>query len=873
MTRFFHQRRCALLISFLLPILIMGGYFAYRGMAPFGSSTVLTVDLGQQYVDFFAYLRAALLHHPSSLLYSFGKGLGGEMWGTNAYYLWSPLNLLLLFFPAQHLSSGIAIMTLFKYGLAGLAMAWLLDRENLQHGPRLWIFSTPYALMGWMIANQFNLLWLDILFLLPMIIHGERQLLTNQSSWTYIGWLAVTLIDNYYMAWMVAIFTILFACWMIASEKTTWQWNWHAIGYTLGRYVGSSVLSAGISAVVLLPTFYALTQSKATYTTTSWSWKIEYNPLKMLAKLVPGSFDFNQMPSGQPNIYIGMLLMIAALLYFFDQREKLSGRLTAGLITLFFLASFCVEALDLFWHGGQFPVWYPYRFSYLFSFWCIWLAARTLTPDFKINWVTALVTFAGVLVIFAYLNFKQLGKLSYINRNQLLIGLGFASIAILSLMIPRHTSPKIYDLLMITLVTFDVSTSAFTALNKISYVSQAEFGSYTKQLDQAVNKLKTKDHGLYRTGKTFMRTKDDPFQADFNSGDHFGSTLEPLQPAFMGAIGQPDGDGFITYTNGTQVTDSLLGFKYFLQARDQSKHADTYTLPVTSYRPDLKQQSTVTKTATVNVKANRNALPIAFGANSQILRLSRNTLDPLAYQSQIFQALAGRNVNQSLFQVQNFNHVTFANVQPSLQITGTTFKKRNLSAPASIELEFTPTTNDSYYLTLGANVKSNANILLNGKALTQYDTYRNTVTVNVANHDKGKKIKLAFVFKHSSLWLQNVSLYSLNQRSFEASLKTLKQSPLTITSYASNRLTGTINLKHNQNLLMTTIPYAKGWHVKVDGHYVTPQKAINTFMAIPMSTGKHRVSMYFIPPYLITGTVISLISLGGSLIWRKKQKR
>ena len=283
MTHTVRQRRLVLLISFLLPVLIMGGYFVYRGMAPFGSSTVLTVDLGQQYVDFFAYLRSSLLHHPSSLLYSFSKGLGGEMWGTNAYYLWSPLNLLLLFFPAQHLASGIAILTLLKYGLAGLAMAWVLDREKIQQGPRIWIFSTPYALMGWMVANQFNLLWLDVLFLLPLIIYGERKLLSGRSPWTYTLWLAVALIDNYYMAWMVAIFTILFGIWTIASEKTTWQWQWHAAGYTLGRYLGCSLLAGAISAFVLLPTAYALTQSKGTYTTTSWNWKLEYNPLKMLA--------------------------------------------------------------------------------------------------------------------------------------------------------------------------------------------------------------------------------------------------------------------------------------------------------------------------------------------------------------------------------------------------------------------------------------------------------------------------------------------------------------------------------------------------------------------------------------------------------------
>ena len=44
MTHTVRQRRLVLLISFLLPVLIMGGYFVYRGMAPFSSmSTFLPI--------------------------------------------------------------------------------------------------------------------------------------------------------------------------------------------------------------------------------------------------------------------------------------------------------------------------------------------------------------------------------------------------------------------------------------------------------------------------------------------------------------------------------------------------------------------------------------------------------------------------------------------------------------------------------------------------------------------------------------------------------------------------------------------------------------------------------------------------------------
>ncbi len=93
-------------LSFWTPVLLMLGYFIYRGFYPFGSSSVLTVDLGQQYVDFFAYFRHTLLHSPSELFYSFSKALGGPMIGEAAYYLLSPFNLLFVFFPGKYLTAG-----------------------------------------------------------------------------------------------------------------------------------------------------------------------------------------------------------------------------------------------------------------------------------------------------------------------------------------------------------------------------------------------------------------------------------------------------------------------------------------------------------------------------------------------------------------------------------------------------------------------------------------------------------------------------------------------------------------------------------------------------------------------------------------------
>ena len=74
---------------------------------------------------------------------------------------------------------------------------------------------------------------------------------------------------------------------------------------------------------------------------------------------------------------------------------------------------------------------------------------------------------------------------------------------------------------------------------------------------------------------------------------------------------------------------------------------------------------------------------------------------------------------------------------------------------------------------------------------------------------------------------------------------------------------------------MTTIPYDRGWHATVDGHQVKLHKVLGTFLALKMSPGKRQVTLHYRPPFLILGSIISLISLcfAGTLIrFSQRQK-
>ncbi|WP_269084001.1 YfhO family protein [Pediococcus inopinatus] len=869
------SRKQQLIVSFLIPLILMSSYFIYRKMAPFGSSSLLTVDLGQQYVDLFAYFRHTILHDPTAFFYSFSKAIGGDMTGTWAYYLMSPFNLILLFFPGKSITTGIFIITVLKYAFAGLTFAILLQKLY----PRAtWLvpgLATAYALMGFSIANQLNLIWLDAPILLPLIILGIDRIFTAGKIRWFVLWLSLMLIINYYMAYMICIFSILYFIFASARYYT----SFHDSLTASKRFAGGALLSGGFASWILMPTFYILTQSKVQYTETSVKFKFDYFPFKMISKLLPGTFNFQQMPSGLPNIFIGAFCIIGFILYFTSANIKRRERITAAIISLFLLLSLCFEPLNLFWHAMQFPWWYPYRFSFIVSFWMIFLTARYLFSKPTFN-PRALLTTGFILIIGLIYLWLNLSKFkNYVDQNQLIIGCLFAALGLLSYVLLRQKPA--FSWLITIIIVLDVFFNACLSLNNISFVSQSEFGNYTTELDKTIGKIQKQDQGFYRIGKTYMRTKDDAMQAAFNGGSHFSSTFETQIPNFMQKIGQPDGDGFVTYSNGTLITDSLLGMKYWSKNIDSNQlgtsatSTATPTLPALTYKPDLSSYNLIGQDSLTQTYKNPYALSIGFGASGSVKNFNGSKLDPMQYQEKLYGSLAGQT-NSKLFTSQNFNEVVFQNINQTTKLTGSVLKKNNLSKPGVVTFKFTPTTNDPYYLTFGQDLNpDNATFTVDGKSLTQYSPYRNTVVVNFANHSKGKTVTLKIQLKKMSLWLENFTLYRLNQTKFTTLQQKLKQASLKVTSHNSHRIAGNITVSKKNSFLMTTIPYGKGWHAKVDGKSVKVSKIASTFCGVQLTAGTHHVVLTYWPPYLFIGLTISIIALilvVGYFWWARKKR-
>lgn len=83
------------------------------------------------------------------------------------------------------------------------------------------------------------------------------------------------------------------------------------------RFIGYSLLGAGFAAVLLLPTFYSLFGKQGKLCQHANRLSFAYDPFEVVSKFYIGAFNFDQMPSGHPNLFIGTVALTACIYYFF----------------------------------------------------------------------------------------------------------------------------------------------------------------------------------------------------------------------------------------------------------------------------------------------------------------------------------------------------------------------------------------------------------------------------------------------------------------------------------------------------------------------------------------------------------------------------
>ncbi|MDO5456722.1 MAG: YfhO family protein [Atopococcus tabaci] len=856
------------LTTFFLPILILTIIFISMGVFPFGDKTLFTIDLGQQYVDFYAEYKHTWSGHLERLIYSFNKGIGGEMTGIWAYYLMSPLNLIFLITPFRYLDLAVTLLILIRYGLAGWSMGYYLKNMQASSLSRLLVFSTSYALSGYMVNYQFNLMWMDGFILLPLICLGVERILQGKSPLLYTVTLALCLISNYYIAFMVCLFMILYFFYRLTSYITRENWKKQSI-QLISRFAGYSILAAGISAFILIPTFVQLMQSKAAASNFSWDFSAKFPLMDLVSKFTIGAFNFDQFPDGLPNIFVSALILIQVLRYFFNSSFKWQEKTASALFILILTLSFNLEVINKIWHGFQNPNWFPYRYSFVFIFLLIYIAYRQSAHQSQLT-LQELLHGAGLSVLISIYLMSQ--DFDYLSSYKILFTL---LLIVLYFIVLIFYSNKVLlrSLLLLSLVTLELTGNASLSLNELNYVDRSRFieaQSILTEMTETIHEHDNPSDSFYRIEKTFQRTKNDSHQVNFKSASHFGSTYEAHSYEGFTGLGFPGGSGYSAYSNGTLLTDALFSIKYYAADNEINvyEHTPYYNtnadqalpMSIIQSKADLVHYDPLFFTDQYTIYRNPYALPLGLKVNDDLMDLDLVNNHPMFYQNQLARSFSPEHNPTELFKPVEADQ-TYENIEIEDHGRERLAKVNNPEQPAYIRASLTAEEDMSYYYILnGFNTWDNFEIKVNGQPQYQYNTFYHDVVVNL-EADKNDRIELEIEVTADDFYLSRSGFYQMAIDDFEGIITQAKNNSIEIENYTDSSLSFQTQITDSQEMVMLTIPYDDSWQITANGEEISAHPVMDSFLGLKLSEGNYTIEMNYRTPYGKISWLISLMSI------------
>ena len=325
------------------------------GFAPFGENTVNYKDGVIQYLDFFAYYKR-LLSGEASLLYTFEKTLGGGNIAVFSYYLASPFNLLAVFFTQEQIPALFTVLTLCKAATAAATFTLYLRIRfpRMKPVPAVCL-ALCYALGQYTFSQASNTMWLDGIYMLPLILLGTYRLVQNRrKKLLLILSVAASILFNWYSAGINCMFCILYYIYEDASEN-----RFGGIKAYIGRalpFIGCLALGVLLSACLFLPTLLALRGGRAGFDV--------LDIIALLGNYVENMFTAvtnfrvgGTSEQGSVSLYCGYFALIGMGAYFFTQAEKGRKRNASAVFLLFtvllFYVSVFIFAFSLFKSGSK----------------------------------------------------------------------------------------------------------------------------------------------------------------------------------------------------------------------------------------------------------------------------------------------------------------------------------------------------------------------------------------------------------------------------------------------------------------------------------------------------------------------------------------
>ena len=849
--------------SFMLPTLALYIIFALNGVHPFGDKQILVTDLWHQYYPFLCTLQEKL-KAGESLLYAETLGLGVNFWALIAYYCASPLNALVALVSKDSLRDLVVVIVCMKVGFSGLFFSMYLKKVFNRYEYSTVAFSAVYALCGYVLGYYWNIMWLDCVALLPLVMLGV-YLIVKENKWIlYVISLAICVITNFYIGFMVCIFTAIYFFMECVKQNVKGK----DFIKKLALIAVASILALCMTAFMSIPAYNALGDTvssvpKTAEKTDTFS-EIFINIkdgvvelFKDAPNVIGRTASFNQpVPKeGLPNVFSGFISILLFGFFLCAKNIKRREKLAVGAVVLILIASMSINDLDIIWHGMHKPNMVPYRYAFVFSFIMISTAYRTFLAVFdnengikksNVN-ISMLVSFlVGATVIVCAFKKAEIATI-----------LGCASLMIVYLVVIMNCCQEkresVKEKWVKSLCGLIVAEVVINTIIAVPVVRTTTYSSYYYRGNEIEKLLEAADvdssYGRVETSQEYILN--DPALYGYKGVSLFSSTANYPVTKLMEklAICAPPRANRYYYQTTSPLTNAFLGVEHII-FKNGMKNLNPYLEDVAMEpTPDKKYENTI--------YYNTASLPLGFMVEETLLDNELTGENAFDIQNDLFRKSTGLDgdlfARVSLSSVPSYNTIKVKGSKEGVY----TLELEKDATEKVIALNYLLENDSCLFAYIDA--ASVSSVKVDG---TKYKAAKRKYIFPAGEYEAGEKVKFEFTMEDSFKDTARITfhVYSMNKELFETGLAILNDEQFVIDTYKSTLIEGTINAK-SDGAFYTSIPYEKGWKMFVDGKKVEIVPFEGAFIAAKLDEGEHSVKLTYSPYGYKMGVVISLLAV------------
>ena len=803
-------------ISPIVVMLIFGVFFALNGFFPFGKSSVSWCDMTQQVIPLLCDFKDMLSGEDGFFLSLHNAG-GMNFFGVFFFFLASPFSFLVAFFDKADIPYLMNIILVLKLCVCAVtASVYFEKRFNNLSLVQKTAMAVSFALCGYGMMFYQNIIWLDMMYLFPILMLGIHSLIEKGKPWLLIITLTANIVVNFYISYMVILFVLLyFGIHLLYSKAKDYK-----LFFKLGL---SALVSLMLSAVVWA-------SSLAQYSSSGRK--------ESIIEGLKGCGFFAHIETSVP-ILLSTTLIFAALIAFLPNLSNKSQAIKGLVLSFGFMcAPVFLEPVNRMWHTGDymsFPVRYGFITIFLGFVICGELLNDAKYQKGKIAAKISIILFALFIGAFgiwytkkhidtlsSYANTLWGNTASYRGILTLFLVVLFGSVVAVMFAKKGLISKKVLSFCLALIVLSEGYSSLMIyvspAKDDLNMSRYTAFCSLSEELD---------DDGFYRVNMS-EKLIDANMTGAIGVGS-LGHYTSLTDDDYMNAIKGLGYSGYwmeIGNWGGNVISDALMSVKYTVKEDENGFY----------------------------VEENPLALGLVVPSDNELPKEFPKTDRPLAV-GEIYKSIFSLKENPvTQYEITNLRGCDYAKIGNDHILTRT-------QDYSSIEYIISVTGEQTLYLDCfngGSNnleepINNALSVYVNSLA-KYYPSQNENGTLNLGTFSDTTVIVRLVLNKDISCY--SFGVFGIDTNAVTSAAKGFDAPKLDI---KPNKLTTSIPKDYSGEVFIS-LPYNEGYKITLNGEKIEYNRCLTGFMSINVEMGGE-LKITFVPPKFFLGLIISLLGI------------